>query len=123
MHTLANRLRYARELAGLSQSALARAVGLRPQAIQSIEAGKVMQPRQMSALAAALQVNLGWLATGEGVMAAFGIGEGEVSYNAGAQVSSEALALARAWMALPKGQRQALQTAIRALAKAGKPER
>ena len=82
-----------------------------------------MQPRQMSALAAALQVNLGWLATGEGVMVALGIGEGEVSYEAGPPVSGEALALARAWMALPKGQRQALQTAISALAKAGKPAR
>ena len=117
MHTLAKRLRYAREQVGLSQSALARAVGLQPQAVQSIEAGRVQQPRQIAALAEALAVSAAWLATGEGAMAPLGVRETSARYSAGAPLSAEALELARSWMALPQAQRQAMQATIRALEK------
>lgn len=115
MKTLAQRLRYCRERAGLSQSALARAVGIKPQAVQLIEAGRVEKPRNLLALAAALEVNPAWLQTGEGVMAAYAVNEAPARY--GANLSAEATELARLWMGLSASERATVRTTVRALAR------
>lgn len=65
MNTLAKRLAAAREAKHLSQSDLARLVGLKPQAIQAIEAGKVEKPRNILAIAKAVGVEPGALLTGD----------------------------------------------------------
>lgn len=65
MNTLAKRLAAAREAKHLSQSDLARLVGIKPQAIQAIEAGKVDKPRNILAIAKAVGVEPGALLTGD----------------------------------------------------------
>lgn len=65
MATLASRLTTAREAKGLSQSDLARLIGIKPQAIQAIEAGRVEKPRNIVAIAKALDVEAGFLLTGD----------------------------------------------------------
>lgn len=68
MKTLAQRLKYSRERANLSQSELARRVGIKPQAIQFIESGKVYKPRNILEIAQQVGVDAVWLSTGEGDM-------------------------------------------------------
>lgn len=124
MKTLSQRLRYAREQAGLSQSALARQVGLRPQAIQLIEAGRVQQPRNLVHIAAVLKVNPLWLANGEGGVEALAVREPATHYARGrdaSPISREALALARQWMQLSKSQRDVVRETIVALLKRRQP--
>ncbi|MGB3389483.1 MAG: helix-turn-helix transcriptional regulator [Pseudaminobacter sp.] len=65
MKTLAQRLTAAREAKSLSQSELARRIGVKPQAIQAIEAGKVEKPRNIVAIAKALDMDAGFLLTGD----------------------------------------------------------
>lgn len=65
MSTLASRLAAAREAKHLSQSDLARLIGVKPQAIQAIEAGRVEKPRNIVAIAKALDVDAGFLLTGD----------------------------------------------------------
>lgn len=116
MSDLATRLRYAREQAGLSQSALARALCLRPQTIQAIEAGLVARPRALLDLARVLAVRSEWLLWGEGPMAPLGVAENPPDYGtAEPPLSLEAVAFARLWMGLPKAQRDALQSTVSAL--------
>ena len=50
------RIKELREAAGLSQSELARRVGVTPQAVQQLEDGKVRDPRYIVALAEILGV-------------------------------------------------------------------
>jgi len=69
METLAQRLRYCRERAKLSQSELARRVGIKPQAIQYIESGKVYKPRNILEIAEVVGVDAHWLSSGKGAMA------------------------------------------------------
>ena len=124
MKTLSQRLRYAREQAGLSQSALARRVGLRPQAIQLIEAGRVRQPRNLVHIAAVLKVNPLWLASGEGGVEALAVREPTPKYASerdASPISREALALARQWMQLSKSQRDVVRETIVALLKRRQP--
>ena len=64
MTTLAQRLAAARSAKDMSQSDLARRVGVKPQAIQAIEAGKVEKPRNILALAKAVGVDANELLTG-----------------------------------------------------------
>lgn len=59
--TLAQRLRQAREKAGLSQRQLALSVGISPQAIQHIEAGTTLRSRYLTDIARALGVDVQWL--------------------------------------------------------------
>ncbi len=118
MDTLAKRLRYARERLGLSQSELARRVGLRPQAIQFIEGGHVRRPRNVFEIAHALEVNPEWLLLGEGPVDPVGLGESRETYRASPALSDEALAVARMWMELPRSQRLALKEVFAALLKA-----
>jgi len=116
METLALRLRYAREQAGLSQSALAREARLRPQTIQAIEAGLVARPRALLDLARILSVRSEWLLWGEGAMGSVAVAETPPAYRGrDTPLSAEAIALARAWMGLPRAQRDALREAINAL--------
>lgn len=115
MKTLAQRLRYCRERMGVSQSALARTVGIKPQAVQLIEAGRVEKPRHLLALATALGVNPTWLLEGDGPMAAMAVGETPARY--GANLSAEATELARLWMGLSASERATVRTTVRALAR------
>ena len=64
------RLELARKAAGLSQSALARAIGVTPSAISQIEAGGTKKPSSENLLpiADALDVNTQWLISGNGPM-------------------------------------------------------
>lgn len=53
---IGDRVRRARLSKGMSQSALAKRIGVTPQSIQSLEAGKVANPRNLSEIAEALDV-------------------------------------------------------------------
>lgn len=63
--TLAIRLKQAREKKKLSQEALASRVGIKQQAVQRIEVGKVKSTGYVVQLARALSVTPDWLALGE----------------------------------------------------------
>ena len=115
MNSLAKRLRYAREQAGHSQSALARLVGIKPQTIQLIEAGKVARPRHLLDIATALGISAQWLLSGEG-RSDWQVRESAPEYDKGHALTPEAHAFARQWMALPKAQRDAVAAMMRALA-------
>jgi DNA-binding XRE family transcriptional regulator len=62
--TFAGRVAYMREASGLSQSELARSIGVTPQTIQAIEAGKVQRSRYTAAIARKLNVSALWLQDG-----------------------------------------------------------
>ena len=65
--TVASRVKYAREAAGLSQRQLSKAAGLSNQTISNIEAGHFgTRITTLEALAKALNVSLGWLLEGKG---------------------------------------------------------
>jgi len=66
MDTFATRLKYARERAGLSQSELARRIGIKPQSIQYIESGSTQKSRYTLEIANVLGVSVEWLVYGEG---------------------------------------------------------
>jgi len=116
MNTLAKRLRYARERMGLSQSELARRVGLRPQAIQFIESGHVRRPRSIVEIAKVLAVNPEWLLLGEGPVEV-GVQEAHANYHDGVSLTEEAVVVARLWMELPMPQRLAIKETLLALLK------
>ncbi len=117
METLAQRLRYARERLGLSQSELARRTGLRPQAVQFIEAGRVQRPRNLLDLASVLAVNPEWLLFGRGAVEA-GVREAAAAYDMpDSGLSAEAAGVGRLWMALPVDQQVAIKEVLQALAR------
>lgn len=66
--TLAKRVLLARRHAGLSQSALATAVGVQRSAVSHWESGRGVQPsaKRLEGIAMATQVHYEWLATGRG---------------------------------------------------------
>ncbi|EKT4090772.1 helix-turn-helix transcriptional regulator [Stenotrophomonas maltophilia] len=66
--TLSERLVAARERAGISQTALARTVGISQQAIAQLESGKAKKTGALAEIARALNVDPMWLALGEGDM-------------------------------------------------------
>lgn len=66
METLRERVIEARTRLGKSQSQIAREIGVKPQAIQSLESGRTRSFRALVPLAEALSVSPRWLATGEG---------------------------------------------------------
>lgn len=70
MNTLAQRLKYARELANLSQQEVAKRANISQPTYFKIENGSTLKPRNILEIARALKVNAHWLATGEGEMAA-----------------------------------------------------
>jgi len=64
VNTLAERLKIAREKAGLSQAQLAEAIGLSQQSVAKIENGETLQPRKIKEIAKALDVSQKWLQLG-----------------------------------------------------------
>ena len=70
--SLGERVRRAREAAGLSQAQLADAIGIRQPSLHAIETGKSERSKHASAIARALGVSLRWLETGKGAMKARG---------------------------------------------------
>lgn len=68
MTTLSDRLKKSRKNAGLTQSAIAQAVGITQPTYQALESGKVTKTSHLLEIARALKVNAHWLATGEGEM-------------------------------------------------------
>lgn len=119
MNSLAKRLRLAREQAGHTQSALARKIGIKPQTIQLIEAGKVARPRHLLDIASALGVSAQWLLGGEPHGGLELREQPAPRYDSGDVLTPEARAFALQWMALPKAQRDAVIAMMRALAQSG----
>jgi len=68
MSTLAQRLRTARDAAGVTQRDLARRIGIRQQTISLIERGESEGTRHLVAIANELGVEPDWLQTGQGPM-------------------------------------------------------
>lgn len=68
MTTLAERLKFARNQAKLSQSKIADIVGISQPTYQALESGKVQKTSYMMEIASALKVAPQWLATGQGEM-------------------------------------------------------
>ncbi|SXF83141.1 XRE family transcriptional regulator [Klebsiella variicola] len=64
MKTLAERLKIAREKAGLSQAQLGEIIGLSQQSVAKIENGETQQPRKIKEIAKALGVTQTWLQLG-----------------------------------------------------------
>lgn len=70
VNTIAERLKQAREAAGLTQGELAARAGVTQGTIGNVESGLRQNPRELLAIAAALNVSAAWLKTGRGPMAA-----------------------------------------------------
>lgn len=70
VNSIAQRLKEAREAAGLSQAQLAAAAGVSAGTIGNIEAGTRQRPQELLAIAAAVKVNAEWLKSGRGPRAA-----------------------------------------------------
>lgn len=66
MESFGKRIARLRENVGLSQSDLARAVGVKPQSIQAIESGKAKGSKHVVAIAKKLNVSPDYLQTGRG---------------------------------------------------------
>ena len=62
--TIGTRARQRRRDLGLSQSEVARRIGVKPQSVQQLEAGKIAKPRYILDLANVLQVSPDWLSHG-----------------------------------------------------------
>lgn len=73
--TLAERLKEARKLRGITQKALGDMVGLSQAAIQKIEVGKASQTSKILELSNALKIRPEWLNTGDGPMLLLGQNE------------------------------------------------
>jgi transcriptional regulator with XRE-family HTH domain len=71
MNSLADRLRNLRTKKDLNQSELARAAGIKPQVVQLIESGRVLQSKHLFAIAHVLETTAEWLLTGGHSSAAF----------------------------------------------------
>lgn len=63
---LGERIRYARERAGLSQAALAQVVGIKQQSLSALESGRTQTTSKIVELAFSLNVPVVWLAQGRG---------------------------------------------------------
>ena len=64
MNTLGERLKYARERKGLTQSALAALSGASQQSVNMAESGKARRPRSLHEMAKTLGVSVDWLLSG-----------------------------------------------------------
>ena len=98
VETLANRLRAARRRRALSQEALAVRASTSREVIQKIENGKSLRPRNIVAIAEALDVKPSWLM--------FGANETELN------LSIEAIAIAKAWSELSEPERNSVRDAV-----------
>lgn len=68
MNTLAERVKAARDILGMSQKALADAIGIQQPSIAAIESGKAKNTKHLLAIAKALRQDPEWLESGEGSM-------------------------------------------------------
>ncbi len=100
--TLATRLRAARKHRAWSQQALAIRACTTQAVIQKIENGKSLRPRIIVAIAEALEVEPSWLM--------FGTSET-------AELSPEAIAVAKAWSELSELQRQGIKNKVTQLSR------
>jgi transcriptional regulator with XRE-family HTH domain len=100
--TLANRLRKARRSKSWTQQKLADLAKTTQAVIQKIENGKSLRPRNIVALAEALEVDPSWLM--------FGASETD-------SLSPQAVAVAKAWSELPEPQRSSFKDQIMRLSK------
>ena len=80
MNSIAQRLKQAREAAGMTQPALAEMAGVSQDTIGNIESGLRKRPRELLSIAAALGVNPSWLETGKGQMRSGVVTPGESSH-------------------------------------------
>lgn len=67
MNDIGDRIKYARELRGLSQEELAERSGVSQTSITDVERGRSKMPRGLNKIAKALQVSVEWLMTGDGM--------------------------------------------------------
>lgn len=119
VNLFSDRLRRAREFRNLSQSALARACGLTQSAISNYENGTRKAPREILALANALNVEANWLLNGKGPM----LKTPETPLTATYQLHDSGTELIHNWpfpsiapnelQALSTAQRQELERALR----------
>lgn len=86
MKTLAERLRHLRMQKNMNQSQLARLAGIKPQIVQLIEAGKVLQSKHLFAIAHVLETSAEWLLTGS---------HGGAAFSNAIQISKNGIKLAR----------------------------
>ena len=100
--TLAMRLRRSRQFKGWSQQGLANRAATSQAVIQKIENGKSLRPRNVEAIAHALEVEPAWLMFGS---------------NGTSPVSEEAIRVAKAWAALKEPDRGAVRDNILRLTK------
>ena len=105
VETLADRLRVARRRRALSQEALAVRASTSREVIQKIENGKSLRPRKIVAIAEALDVEPSWLM--------FGDKEPVLG------LSSEALAVAKAWSELSEPERASVRDSLMRLSNGG----
>lgn len=82
MKNLSERLKHALKLTKVSQSELARRIGIKQQSISQICSGRSTRSRYTMQIAEALEVNAHWLATGEGDI---GLGASSQEFKSGAQ--------------------------------------
>lgn len=66
IHTLAERIKFAREAKDMTQTALAKKSGLKQSDISKLETGRMLSTTAMVELATALECNPIWLSTGKG---------------------------------------------------------
>ena len=102
MNTLAGRMRSKRLGKGLTQDELASKSGCTQAGIQKIENGKSLRPRKIDKIAKVLGVNPAWLSFGDKLSPT---------------LSTEALAVAKAWSSISPAQRSQLKKRILSLAK------
>jgi transcriptional regulator with XRE-family HTH domain len=100
--TLAARLRRSRQVRTWSQQTLATRAGTSQAVIQKIENGKSLRPRNIVAIASALEVEPAWLMFGS---------------NGSSPLSEEAIRVAKAWSGLEEPDRSAVRDNILRLAK------
>lgn len=80
MDSLAERLKIAREKAGISQAQLAERIGISQQSVAKIESGETLQPRKIKEIANVLNVSQKWLQLGieeNGTLSNFVVQEAE----------------------------------------------
>ena len=96
--TVAERLRSKRKEKGWTQKQLAEITGSNQAAIQKIENGKSLRPRNLLKLAEALQVTPAWLQFGE--------------VQRDEELDEETLEMADAWSKLPEPHRSSIKQAV-----------
>ncbi len=98
VETLADRMRIARRRRALSQEALAIRASTSREVIQKIENGKSLRPRKIVAIAEALDVEPSWLMFG--------------GADSALNLSSEAIAIAKAWSKLSEPERNSVRDSL-----------